>query len=66
MIKPEDRMFLMNALIAMHHSEESKTKFVLDKANNDRLYAITKQVGREELDKVIAKLREGLGYGDAL
>jgi len=62
MIKPEDRMFLMNALIAMHHSEESKTKFVLDKANNDKILEIVKKIGKEEMNKEITRLRKGLGY----
>jgi len=62
MIAPEDRMFLMNALIAMHHSNESKCKFVLDKANNDKILEIVKKIGKEEMNKEITRLRKGLGY----
>jgi len=66
MIAAEDRMFLMNALIAMHHSEESKTKFVLDRENSIRILEIIERIGKAEMDKEIARLRKGLGYGDTL
>jgi len=57
----EDKMFLLNALIAVGSSNKDKCDFVLDKGNCDRLTKIRNSLSREEFDSEIAKLKQVVG-----
>jgi len=54
----EDKIFLMTAIMAIIGSEESMARFLLNKENMDRLLTIRNNLGRDEFEQELIKLKE--------
>lgn len=59
-INGEELIFLMQAAMATAYGGNAMAKFLLDRANIDRLLAIREALGDEQFDAEIVKLKDTL------
>ena len=57
-MKGEDKIFLMEVVLATIYGGNAMAKFLLDKEKIDRLLEIRNKLGREEFDAELIKLKE--------
>jgi hypothetical protein len=57
-MKAEDKLFLLEAILAIAYSNETKAQFLLNKDKAHRILTIQEQYGREEVEKELIKLKE--------
>lgn len=57
-MKAEDKLFLLEAVLAIAYSNETKAQFLLNKDKAHRILAIQEQYGKEEIEKQLTKLKE--------
>ena len=57
-MKAEDKLFLLEAILAVAHSNETRAQFLLNKDKADRIVAIREQYGRDVVEKELIKLKE--------
>ena len=54
----EDKLFLLEAILAVAYSNETRAQFLLNKDKADRIVAIREQYGRDAVEKELIKLKE--------
>jgi hypothetical protein len=57
-MKAEDKLFLLEAILAVAYSNETRAQFLLNKDKSDRIVAIREQYGRDVVEKELIKLKE--------
>jgi hypothetical protein len=57
-MKGEDKIFLMEVVLATIYGGNAMAKFLLDKEKIDRLLEIRNKLGRDEFDAELIKLKE--------
>ena len=57
-MKAEDKLFLLEAILAVAYSNETRAQYLLNKDKADRIVAIREQYGKEEVEKELTKLKE--------
>jgi hypothetical protein len=57
-MKGEDKIFLMEVVLATIYGGNAMAKFLLDKEKIDRLLEIRNKLGRAEFDAELIKLKE--------
>ena len=57
-MKAEDKLFLLEAILAIAYSEETKAQFLLNKDKADRIVAIREQYGKDVVEKELTRLKE--------
>jgi hypothetical protein len=57
-MKGEDKIFLMEVVLATIYGGDAMAKFLLNKEKIDRLLEIRNKLGRSEFDAELIKLKE--------
>jgi len=57
-MKGEDKIFLLEAYLALNGAEKIKWTFRMNKEKNDRLVRIAKAYTREEFNEEVLKIKE--------
>ena len=57
-MKGEDKIFLLEAYLALNGDEKIKWTFRMNKEKNDRLVRIAKAYTREEFNEEVLKIKE--------
>jgi len=57
-MKAEDKLFLLEAILAVAYSNETKAQFLLNKDKADRIIAIREKYGTDEMERELTKLKE--------
>jgi hypothetical protein len=57
-MKGEDKIFLLEVINAVRSGGNEMARFLLDSGNIDRIIRIKREVGADELDRVLIKLKE--------
>jgi hypothetical protein len=57
-MKGEDKIFLLQVINAVRSGGNEMARFLLDGGNVDRILRIRTEVGADELDRELIKLRE--------
>jgi hypothetical protein len=57
-MRGEDKIFLMEVVLATIYGGNAMAKFLLDKEKIDRLLEIRNKLGRDEFDAELIKLKE--------
>ena len=57
-MRAEDKLFLLEAILAVAYSNETRAQFLLNKDKSDRIVAIREQYGRDVVEKELIKLKE--------
>jgi hypothetical protein len=57
-MRGEDRIFLMEVVMATIYGGNAMARFLLDKQKVDRILAIRNKLGRDEFDAELTKLKE--------
>ena len=57
-MRAEDKLFLLEAILAVAYSNETRAQFLLNKDKADRIVAIREQYGRDAVEKELIKLKE--------
>jgi hypothetical protein len=57
-MKGEDKIFLLQVINAVRSGGLEMAKFLADSGNIDRILRIRTEVGADELDRVLIKLKE--------
>ena len=57
-MKGEDRIFLMEVVMATVYGGNAMAKFLLNKEKIDRILEIRNKLGRDEFDAELSKLKE--------
>jgi hypothetical protein len=57
-MKAEDKLFLLEAVLAVAYSNETKAQFLLNKSKADRIVAIHEKYGKDVVAKELTKLKE--------
>jgi hypothetical protein len=57
-MRGEDKIFLMEVVLATIYGGNAMAKFLLDKEKIDRLLEIRNKLGRDEFDAELSKLKE--------
>ena len=57
-MRGEDRIFLMEVVMATVYGGNAMAKFLLNKEKIDRLLEIRNKLGRDEFDAELSKLKE--------
>ena len=57
-MKGEDRIFLMEVVMATIYGGNAMARFLLDKRKIDRILEIRNKLGRDEFDAELIKLKE--------
>jgi hypothetical protein len=57
-MKGEDKIFLLQVINAVRSGGNEMARFLLDSGNIDRIIRIKREVGADELDRVLIKLKE--------
>jgi len=60
-MKGEDRMFLIEAILAISGTDNVKAQFLLNKDKANRLLAIREHYGKDRLDAVLQQLKKTIG-----
>ena len=60
-MKGEDRMFLIEAILAISGTDSVKAQFLLNKDKANRLLAIREHYGKDRLDAVLQQLKKTIG-----
>jgi hypothetical protein len=57
-MKAEDKLFLLEAILAVAYSNETKAQFLLNKDKADRIVAIREKYGKDVVEKELIRLKE--------
>jgi hypothetical protein len=57
-MKGEDKIFLLQVINAVRSGGNEMARFLLDSGNIDRIIRIKREVGADELDRELIKLKE--------
>jgi hypothetical protein len=57
-MKAEDKLFLLEAILAVAYSNETKAQFLLNKNKADRIIAIHEKYGKDVVEKELIRLKE--------
>jgi hypothetical protein len=57
-MKGEDKIFLLEVINAVRSGGNEMARFLLDSGNIDRIIRIKREVGADELDRELIKLKE--------
>lgn len=57
-MKGEDKIFLLQVINAVRSGGNEMARFLLDSGNIDRIIRIKQEVGADELDRELIKLKE--------
>jgi hypothetical protein len=57
-MKGEDKIFLLQVINAVRSGGHEMARFLLDSGNIDRIIRIKREVGADELDRELIKLKE--------
>lgn len=57
-MKAEDKLFLLEAVLAIAYSNETRAQFLLNEDKANRILAIREQYGKDEVEKELNKLKE--------
>jgi len=60
-VKGEDRIFLIEAILAISSTDSVKAQFLLNKDKANRLLAIREHYGKDRLDAVLQQLKKTIG-----
>jgi hypothetical protein len=60
-MKAEDKLFLLEAILAVAYSNETRAQFLLNKDKANRLLAIREHYGKDRLDAVLQQLKKTIG-----
>ena len=60
-MKGEDRIFLIEAILAISSTDSVKAQFLLNKDKANRLLAIREHYGKDRLDAVLQQLKKTIG-----
>jgi|FreactcultureFD7_1027221.scaffolds.fasta_scaffold17176_3 hypothetical protein len=60
-MKGEDRIFLIEAILAISSTDSVKAQFLLNKDKAHRLLAIREHYGKDRLDAVLQQLKKTIG-----
>jgi hypothetical protein len=57
-MKAEDKLFLLEAILAVAYSNETRAQFLLNKDKADRIVAIREKYGKDVVEKELIRLKE--------
>ena len=57
-MRGEDKIFLLQVINAVRSGGNEMARFLLDSGNIDRIIRIKREVGADELDRELIKLKE--------
>ena len=57
-MRGEDKIFLLEVINAVRSGGNEMARFLLDSGNIDRIIRIKREVGADELDRELIKLKE--------
>jgi hypothetical protein len=57
-MKAEDKLFLLEAILAVAYSNETKAQFLLNRDKADRIIAIREKYGKDAVEKELIRLKE--------
>ena len=57
-MKGEDKIFLLEAYLALNNGDRDRWEFTMSQAKRDMLVRITKTYTREEFNEEVAKIKE--------